>query len=286
MVQTSTGNNSTFSSQWEQVKQVVRTVRAGHSVLVLGEYGIGKDEFARTIQGELQELSIGTAIYTGSVKQFLVTLAESLDIPTTAPKYNKDGEVTGEKAMTVDALKEEISQNVNQNTVLILPEAQRLPASIRYWLDILLKKGVRLVCLAIASLKKDLFLSMIEIEIQAPTNYEIRQIMEDEAGKHDLKLSRSQLASLQTQAGRNPMLARKVIRQEALGIKNRNPEHSQYIVIMPIIIAILMSFGIMRFVGLGTRNRALYVTGGVCLVAAMMLKQVGSIRGASKRLGQ
>ena len=226
-------------------------------------------------------------LFTPAVSNsFLVTLAESLDIPTTAPKYNKDGEVTGEKAMTGDALKEEISQNVNQNTVLILPEAQRLPASIRYWLDILLKKGVRLVCLAIASLKKDLFLSLIEIEIQAPTNYEIRQIMEDEASLHNLKLSRSQLASLQTQAGRNPMLARKVIRQEALGIKNRNPEHSQYIVIMPIIIAILMSFGIMRFVGLGTRNRALYITGGVCLVAAMMLKQVGSIRGASKRLGQ
>ncbi len=54
------------------------------------------------------------------------------------------------------------------------------------------------------------------------------------------------------------MLARKVIRNEALGLnKQGKPEHTQYVVIMPVIIAALMAFGIMRFVGMGTRNRSL-----------------------------
>ena len=55
---------------------------------------------------------------------------------------------------------------------------------------------------------------------------------------------------------------------------------------MPIIIAALMAFGIVRFVGMGTGNKGLYITGGVCLVAGMALKQLGSVRGARKRLGQ
>ncbi|MGP1387801.1 MAG: hypothetical protein ACTS2F_29960 [Thainema sp.] len=55
---------------------------------------------------------------------------------------------------------------------------------------------------------------------------------------------------------------------------------------MPVIVACLMAFGIVRFVGLGTDNRSLYIFGGVTLVAGMTLKQLGSVRGARKRLGQ
>jgi hypothetical protein len=111
--------------------------------------------------------------------------------------------------------------------------------------------------------------------------------MEAEANRQGLNLSKSRLAELQPLAGRNPMLARKVIRNEALGLnKQGKPEHTQYVVIMPVIIAALMAFGIMRFVGMGTRNRGLYITGGVCLVAGMAMKQLGSVRGARKRLGQ
>ena len=111
--------------------------------------------------------------------------------------------------------------------------------------------------------------------------------MEEEAQRQGLNLSKSRLAALQPLAGRNPMLARKVIRNEKLGLnKQGKPEHTQYVVVMPIIIAALMSFGVIRFIGMGTRNRGLYITGGVCLVASMALKQLGSVRGARKRLGQ
>lgn len=55
---------------------------------------------------------------------------------------------------------------------------------------------------------------------------------------------------------------------------------------MPIIVALLMSFGIIRFVGMGTGNKGLYNFGGVTLVAGITLKQLGSVRGARKRLGQ
>jgi hypothetical protein len=42
-----------------------------------------------------------------------------------------------------------------------------------------------------------------------------------------------------------------------------------------VIVAMLFSFAVVRFVGLGTGNHGLYITGGICLVAAMALKQLG-----------
>ncbi|MGL6338519.1 MAG: hypothetical protein ACRC80_05180, partial [Waterburya sp.] len=91
--------------------------------------------------------------------------------------YNKNGDPTGEKDLTVDALKQEILDNCGEDTLLILPEAKRLTTSIRYWLE-------------------------------------------------DM-------------------------------------------VIMPVIIAMLFSFAVVRFIGMGTGNKGLYITGGVYLVSAM-----------------
>ena len=92
------------------------------------------------------------------------------------------------------------------------------------------------------------------------------------------------LAELQSYVGKNPMLARKAIQNEYLGLNKQNPQHTQYVVIMPIIIAILMGFGIVRFIGLGTGNKSLYIFGGVTLVAGMTLRQLGKVSGARKKL--
>ena len=55
---------------------------------------------------------------------------------------------------------------------------------------------------------------------------------------------------------------------------------------MPVIVAALFAFAVVRFVGIGTGNKSLYITVGMCLVTAMALKQLGNVRGARKRLGQ
>lgn len=108
-----------------------------------------------------------------------------------------------------------------------------------------------------------------------------------EAIAQGLTLTATELAQLQPLAGRNPMLARKVVKNHRLGLTQKaKPQHTQYVVIMPILIAALMAFGVVRFVGMGTQNKSLYIMGGVCLVSGMALKQLGGIRGARKRLGQ
>ncbi len=223
------------------------------------------------------EFQAAIATYKGSLKKFFVAIAMQLGCPTENDQGNP---------MTVDALKEEILINSGEDTLLIFPEAKRLTTSIRYWLEDMISAGARVVCFAVANPGRDIFLDMLEIELDLPSDRHIREVMSAEAEKQGLQISKSRLAELQPLAGRNPMLARKIIKNEALGLKQDKPEHTQYVVIMPIIIAALMAFGIVRFVGLGTGNRGLYITGGCCLVTGMALKQLGSVKGARKRLGQ
>ena len=109
------------------------------------------------------EKQVAIAIYKGSVKKFLQTIAFELDIPTTETTYNKNGEPTGEKDLTVDGLKEEIAANCSDETLLILPEAKRLTTSIRYWLEELISNGVTVCCIAPANPAKDIFLEMLEM---------------------------------------------------------------------------------------------------------------------------
>jgi hypothetical protein len=142
------------------------------------------------------------------------------------------------------------------------------------------------VCFAPVNPGRDIFLDMLEIGLALPSDAAIREVMEDEARAQGMQLSRSELAELQPLAGHNPMLARKVVRQRRLGLKHQRPEHTQYIVIMPILVACLMAFGIVRFIGMGTQNKSLYIFGGTALICGMTLKQLGSVKGARKKLGQ
>lgn len=257
--------------------KVVEAVKQGCNVLVLGEAGNSTDFPSALYDHFVGAFNVAIAVYKGSGKLFFQKMADALDIPTT----NEE-----DKPLTMDALKEELLVNIGSNTLLILPEAKRLSASIRYWLEDAIAAGVRIVCFAPVNPGRDIFLDMLEVELELPSDQAIRAVMQEEARAQGLQLSRSELAELQPLAGRNPMLARKVVRQRRLGIRHQRPEHTQYIVIMPIIIAALMAFGIIRFIGMGTQNKSLYIFGGTALVTGMALKQLGSVRGARKRLGQ
>ncbi|KAM3106286.1 hypothetical protein, partial [Phormidesmis sp. 146-33] len=232
------------------------------------------------------EFAVAVTTYKGSTKQFFQSLAKQLDIPIETTSFNEEGDDEGGKALTVDELKEEILSNLRDDTLILLPEAKRLPASVRYWFEDVIGQGAKLIAFSPINPMKDMFLELLEVELELPDDRTIRSVMQEEADRLGLQVTKGRLAELQTLAGRNQMIARKVIQRERLGMKQDRVEHTQYVVIMPVIVAALFSFAVVRFVGLGTGNRGLYITGGVCLVAAMALKQLGHVRGARKRLGQ
>lgn len=235
--------------------------------------------FAKALFSEMVgEFNSAIATYQGELVEFFQAIAFQLQVPT-------EDEEKG-KPLNGKQLKKEILKNCNEYTLLILPKAKRLTSAIKYWVEGMKKAGAIIVCLAVAKPAGEIFLEMLEIELDLPSNKTIREIMRAEADILGLDLSSSEIADLQASAGRNPLIARKVIRKHALDLKQGKIEHTQYIVIMPIIIACLMAFGIVRFIGMGTRNRSLYIFGGVALVSGMTLKQLGQVRGARKRFGQ
>jgi len=104
-------------------------LQSGHSALVLGEAGTAIDHLPEAVYERLSgELDVAIATYKDSVKTFFIGLAKPLDILT---EIEIDEEKS--KPMSVDQLKEEIAQNVLQDT---------LTTSIRYWLEDLISKSV------------------------------------------------------------------------------------------------------------------------------------------------
>ena len=279
--------------QWDQICGAIET---GHSTLVLAEAGmlgqLPEDLCQRFSGGHVsghasQGLQTALVTYKGSGKRFFVDLAQQLGIPTTEPKLNKDGEAVGEKDLAMDALKEEILANVGDAHLLILPEAKRLTTGIRYWLEDAIASGVTVCCFAVVNPGRDIFLDMAEIELEMPSERRIRQVMADEAQRQGLQLSRSRLSQLQPLAGRNPMLARRVVRDEALGLTPKAaPRHTQYLDISPLILAATATLAILRFIGMGTGNKSLYIIGGCAMMVGLSLRYLSKISGPKRKLGQ
>ena len=246
-----------------------------------GELGTGLEDVAAGVAELLEgEFSIATATYKGSPKKFYQQIAQQLDIPT----ETEDGKGRV-RQLTLDQLENEIMLNIPSDALLLLPQAKRLTMKIRFWLEDLIANGCIVCCFAITNPNRDIFIEMIEVELELPSDRAIRCAMEDEAAKLGLNLTAARLSQLQPLAGRNPMLARKVVRQENLGI-NQPVEHRQYVVVMPVIVAALFSFAILRYVGMGTGNKNWQIFGGVALTVAMAAKQLGRVEGAKKKLGQ
>jgi hypothetical protein len=186
--------------------------------------------------------------------------------------------------MSVDEMKEEITGNL-QNKLLIIDDAHRLPTSFKLWIEEVHKDGNQLLLFSITDAAKGIFLRLGKVELPAPTELQIRDLMQREAIALNLSLSPSRLAALQRRTGKNLMLAKKVIRDESLGISS-GVEHRDYVDISPFIMAGLAGLAVVRFIGLGLGDRTLYIVGGVAMVVSLMLKYLA--RGLTrnrKRLG-
>lgn len=249
---------------------------------MLGEFG-SLDDVVSAIERELiGDFSIAKAVYKGSGKKFFQSIAQQFDIPTTCPKFNADGEEIGEKPMTLDELKEEIALNIPADALLLFPEAKRLTTGIRFWLEDL---NCRICCFAVVNPNRDIFLDMIEIELSLPDDHTVRSAMESEARAIGLNISGSRFAELQSYAGRNLSVARKVIKQEKLGL-TKDPKHDQYLDVFPLIMGLFCCVGIVRFIGLGTGNRSLYIIGGIAMMAGLAMRYLGKVSGPRRRIGQ
>lgn len=243
---------------------MLATLSARQSLMLIAEAGAGKSTLVGRVLDALTNYDrIAIAYYNGSVKQTLLSIAEQLGIAV-----NTDKPIQGE------ALKEEIIARTDNRTLIICDNAHRWAASLRYWLEILNDRGVVLILVAIEDLKKDIFVGMTKIELGKLSESEIRELMIRTAIAEDYSISPDNLAYLQSLAGSNPKLAKKLVIEAKIG-RHSDGEHNQYINVAPFVNGALAALGIIRFVGLGLDNLSLYIFGGIAMLVGISLRYIG-----------
>ena len=264
----------------KEKKRIVAALLANSSLLVVSEPGAGKSFLAEAVNEELEAQNFLVAAPSiGTVKQVLLDIASSLGV---------DAETLEGKTMNSQQLQQAIAQFLNnQIAFLVLDDAHRFPVSLRCWLEQLHAQGQPMLLLATYPPARDIFLKLPRIELEPLGDRTIREIMEDEAESLGIALTPGQLADLQQRTGGNPMLARRTVREEYLGLDGNAPDHTQWIDGTPLLIAGLMCFMILRFLGLGFNNTSLYLLGGMITVAVGVVRlMIYSLPRQSGRLGQ
>jgi hypothetical protein len=254
---------------------ILKAINARRNVLVIGEAGSGKTVFAHSLKEQFPKAALVNYV---EAAQFITDLASQLNIDTENEKGNP---------VSAKILKSEMMLNC-QKEILIIDDAHRLSAGLRYWLEaFLIKSDSICVLLAIDNPRKDLFLKCTELELSPPSDQDIREAMMREAVRGNIRLSPGRLSQLQAKAGKNLMIARKLVQEESLGLSPDAGEHSQYFDISPFVAAALCALGVVRFIGLGLGDRTLYIIGGVAMLVGLSLKYLGQgMSRRSRRLGK
>jgi len=260
--------------------RIVAALQANSSLLVIGEAGCGKSVLAKAVAEELEVLGFPVAVVKpATAKQTIVNIANQLGVDTEDLEGNN---------LTALQLMVAVADFLKHNTAfLICDDAHRLQVQIRCWLDNLHEMGQPMLLLATYPPARDIFLKLPRIELQSLGDRTIREIMQEYAAELGLTLKPGQLAHLQQRVGGNPMLAKRVVQEEYLGLEDTAPDHQQWVDGTPFLIAGLMVFTVVRLIGLGVNSTSLYLIGGILTVAVGVFRLILlSLPRKSTRLGQ
>lgn len=250
-----------------ELNRTTASLLANGAILIAGEDGSGKSVLASAVVEKLQADGYMVAfIEPATPKQMLLEIAHQFEIPT----ENLEG-----KALTADKLQVAIAGFLEENTAfLVIDDAHACKAGFRMWLKQLRRINAPMLLLATDPPRTDIFINIPRIELKPLPEYAIREIMIIAAAERAIALKPSELAKLQERAGGNPMLASRAVDEEYLGLDVEGADHRRYFDITPLILLAGIAFVIMRFIGLGTGDQALYIFGGIAAAVFLGLSRL------------
>lgn len=229
--------------------QKIELAIADGNVLVLGEFS----------DSSIAELALE---YKANAKNLLLELAEHL---------GAEPEKT-----TVEMLKEAIAESAN-GQILWVKNAQRLPLSLRFWL---FDTDFKLVLQCDRHPKKDVFLDCIALEVPRLNQSEIIEAFHAEAIAVGVIIPRKRIQQLASGCNGNRSQIRSLVRREKLGLEpDYKLQSGDYLDISPLLLSGLAGFGVLRFMGLATGDRNLYIIGGICMMLGMSFKYLSKFGG-------
>jgi len=250
-----------------ELNRTTASLLANGAILIAGEDGSGKSVLANAVVEKLQTDGFMVAfIEPTTPKQMLLEIAHQFDIAT----EDLEG-----KSLTADKLKRAIANFLESNTAfLIVDDAHSCDVKFRMWLKQLKRQGVPMLLLATDPPRSDVFINVPRIELRPLPEQAIREIMIQAAIERGIELKPSELSKLQERASGNPMLAIRAVDEEYLGLEIEGADHRRYFDITPIILIVGVIFVIMRFIGRGTNDQALYIFGGIAAAIFMGLSRI------------
>ncbi len=250
-----------------ELKRTTASLLASSAILIAGEEGSGKSVLANAVVEKLSDDGFMVAfIEPATPKQMLLEIAGQFEIPT----EDLEG-----KSLTAEKLKRAIADFLESNTAfLVLDDAHACDAKFRMWLKQLRRANVPMLLLATDPPRSDIFINIPRIELKPLPEYAIREIMIQAVAEREIQLKPSELSKLQERAGGNPMLAIRAVDEEYLGLEIEGADHRRYFDITPLILLVGIVFVIMRFIGLGTSDQALYIFGGIAAAVFLGLSRL------------
>ena len=250
-----------------ELNRTTASLKANGAILIAGEDGSGKSVLAGAVVENLQDEGYIVAfIEPATPKQMLLEIAHQFDIPT----EDLEG-----KSLTADKLKRAIAGFLEENTAfLILDDAHCCDAKFRMWLKQLKRNGAPMLLLATDPPRSDVFINVPRIELRPLPEHAIREIMIQAAIERGIELKPSELSKLQERASGNPMLAARAVDEEYLGLEVESGDHRRYFDITPLILLVGVGFVIVRLIGRGTNDQALYIFGGIAAAVFMGLSRI------------
>jgi hypothetical protein len=258
-----------------ELNRTTASLLANGAILIVGEEGSGKSVLGNAVVEKLTcDGFLVAFVEPTTPKQMLLEITQQFELPTE--------DIEG-KNLTVEKLKRAIclqqrfaiAQFLSENTAfIVLDDAQSCDMKFRIWLKQLRRKGVPMLVLATDPPRSDIFINIPRIELKPLPEKAIRQIMKAAAQERAIALTSADLSKLQERAGGNPMLAIRAIEEEYLGLDIEGADHRRYFDITPLILVVGVIFVIMRFIGLGTNDQALYIFGGIAAAIFLGLSRL------------
>lgn len=276
----STDSGSLPCYRASEKQRIVASLLADSSLLVVGEAGAGKSALGEYVVAELQQAGfVAMLVAPAATKQCLTGLAQALGVEL----VDLEG-----KPLTVAGLETAIGESLKtQQVFLIWDNAHRLQVSLRGWLERLHEQGQPMLLLATHPPARDIFLRLPRIELKPLKSAAMRALMQQRAEELGMSLHDGQIAALLERCGGNPMLARRVVWEEFLGLEDLAPDHTQWVDGTPFLVAFLMCFMVVRFIGRGLGSTSLYLLGAMLTVAVGVVRLLLlSLPRRKGRLGQ
>ncbi|PIB06280.1 hypothetical protein AMR42_15105 [Limnothrix sp. PR1529] len=247
------------SLRGDEEKFLLEAVERRRSLLVHGEWGVGKSYLAQRLAQLIRD-SGGRSHYepwSTPAGGFVRSVAEAVGVETETEegKRRTQAEILGEIGPAL----------VESQTVLLIDKAHNIPVAVRNSIEQWLETGAQIYLFATTPKRADMWLKFPRWELRPFSPEQSIKLITAAADHHRVQLDRDRARELATLANGNPQFLIRSVLEHDLAIESP-ADQNEWIDGTPLVIAGLALLLVIRYLGQGMGDRNLIIMGGIASV--------------------